>query len=127
MCFIFKFAEWDLGELIHMLYLIEFPYCSKIQGRIPSSEDEVLGDSQDNLGDYSDFFYCPCLLPFRHWLPRYYPHIFLIITPTDSLIEAHFLGPICKKRSDRLQRNMWIFLGLQNTHRSQLGGLLVNW
>ena len=37
MCQIFKFAEWDLGELIHMLYLIEFPVCSKKQDRIPSS------------------------------------------------------------------------------------------
>ena len=26
----FEFAVWDLGELIHMPYLIELPDCSKM-------------------------------------------------------------------------------------------------
>jgi len=42
MFWIFEFAEWDLGELIHMPYLIELPDCSKMQGKILSSKDEFL-------------------------------------------------------------------------------------
>ena len=37
MFWIFEFAKWDLGELIHVLYLIELPDCSKMQGKILSS------------------------------------------------------------------------------------------
>ena len=33
----FELAEWDLGELIHVPYLIEPPDYSKMQGRILSS------------------------------------------------------------------------------------------